>query len=116
MKLFSAVVLLCSVTAFVVESQQSGAYFEEHTEYGEHAKISSATSLFHKEFHQCSIEDSCRYVIKDLNTYKYRKALSEHELPKNRGDYKVWYRKDIVGNLINQTTSLVLVRDFHIFD
>eukprot|EP00112_Aurelia_sp_Birch-Aquarium-sp1_P016560 Seg377.4 transcript_id=Seg377.4/GoldUCD/mRNA.D3Y31 product=Fucolectin-1 protein_id=Seg377.4/GoldUCD/D3Y31 len=96
MKLFRTLVLLCIVTAYVVQSKQKGAYFEEHPGYGEDTKASITTSLFQKAFHQCSIEDRCRYVIKNLKTNEYSKALSEHELPENRGDHKVWYRKDII--------------------
>ena len=50
------------------------------------------TNMFHKSFHQCSIEGRCSFVIENLNKNEFKKVYSENDLPRDRKAFRVWQK------------------------
>ena len=67
-----------------------GSYFKEVSGYGEDDK--SENSLFSKAFHQCGMEESCNFVVKNILTNKFTKVKKEDELPKKKQQNIVWQK------------------------
>ena len=52
--------------------------------------ISAAPILINKGHYQCSIEDTCNYVVKDLRSLTYTTHNKEEELPSMSDWYRIW--------------------------
>lgn len=63
------------------------------------------TNLFHKRFHQCSIDDECNYVVQDINTDEYKKVGRQSQLPINQNGCKIWKKLAIEAPKDGQDAS-----------
>ena len=76
-----------SLFLFFAESTTYGSYFKALSGYGENSN--SKENYFSKAFHQCGMEESCIFVVKNITTKKFTKAKNEYELPMKKGNYIV---------------------------
>eukprot|EP00795_Rhopilema_esculentum_P006935 gene6935-12550_t len=68
-----------------------GSYFIELGDAQEKGSdLSLGTTVFSKNFHKCSLVDSCKYLSLDTNTNKYTQISNEDEIPKSRTGFKIW--------------------------
>ncbi|XP_065060907.1 ficolin-1-like [Rhopilema esculentum] len=68
-----------------------GSYFIELGDVqDEGSHHNSDTTVFNKNFHKCSLAESCKYLSLDTNTNKYTQISNEDEIPKNRTGFKIW--------------------------
>eukprot|EP00112_Aurelia_sp_Birch-Aquarium-sp1_P006493 Seg1716.15 transcript_id=Seg1716.15/GoldUCD/mRNA.D3Y31 product="Fibrinogen C domain-containing protein 1" protein_id=Seg1716.15/GoldUCD/D3Y31 len=79
----------------ISRAKQQGTFFEEIE--SETHKEGTVTNLFHKSFHQCGKEESCNFVIKNLETDKYSKVEKISELPTNRTKFRTWKKVEIIA-------------------
>ena len=83
--LFHVIVCLCST------SNKNSAVFEEVPDGGITVKQEGTmTNLFHKRFHQCSVDKECNYVVHYINTNEYSKVRKQSQLPLHRKMCKIW--------------------------
>ena len=52
-------------------------------------------NLFVKSFHQCSMEDNCNFVAKNLKTNIFSKYVDEDHLPEERKNFII-FKKNLV--------------------
>ena len=89
--------LFCAIYAlFILQYVTStGTFFGEDETFGERKE----GSTFSKTFHECGIDDNCRYVMQNSKTRKFTKLLKKEDLPHAKKDFNVWYRKDVRSKL-----------------
>ncbi|XP_065052173.1 fucolectin-1-like [Rhopilema esculentum] len=93
MGVFILLTLLLSMFYFASiksdESQStSKSVFEEI-----HNPTQIKTSMFHKTFHQCSMEKTCYYVAKDVKNHYFYKFKDEQDIPAERSNLIIWSKK-----------------------
>ena len=95
------IMLFCAIYAlFILHYVTSaGTYFQEDETFGGWKEGSTLSNLFHKTFHQCGIDDNCRYLVQNRKTRKFTKISKKEDLPHAKKDFNVWYRKDVRGKL-----------------
>ena len=88
--LFHVIACLCSAL------NGNRAVFEEQP-YGDIIFKQDGTmpNLFHKRFHQCSIDKECNYVVHYINTNEYRKIGKQSQLPIHRKGCKIWKKMTV---------------------
>ena len=55
-----------------------------------HNPTQTITSMFHKTFHQCSLDATCRIVVKDVKNSKFYKFKDEQDIPTERSNLIIW--------------------------
>ncbi|XP_065067468.1 fibropellin-3-like isoform X2 [Rhopilema esculentum] len=89
MHLTLLVSLFCFATMMAIEIDSSSkAVFEEV-----HNPSQTMTSMFHKTFHQCSMDKSCRFVIKDVKNQKFYRLTDQHDFPAEKSNLIIWVKK-----------------------
>ena len=71
----------------------SGIFYEDITEsVGNtiNGKSIQRTSFIHKSFHQCSLNETCNYVIKNVADGKFNLYNSKDELPVKMTGLRIW--------------------------
>ncbi|XP_065052715.1 fucolectin-1-like isoform X2 [Rhopilema esculentum] len=67
------------------------------------------TSMFHKTFHQCSMDNTCRYVVKDIKNNIFYKFGDEQDIPTERSNLIIWSKKQarrgVQGNIAYKKLS-----------
>ena len=48
------------------------------------------SSLIHKSFHQCSMNETCNYVVKNIASGSFLLFKNEDDLPQNRTGLRIW--------------------------
>ena len=69
------------------------AFYEEITESDGktiNAESIQRSSLIHKSFHQCSMNETCSYVVKNIASGSFLLYNSEGDLPQNRKGLRIW--------------------------
>eukprot|EP00112_Aurelia_sp_Birch-Aquarium-sp1_P004795 Seg1544.4 transcript_id=Seg1544.4/GoldUCD/mRNA.D3Y31 product=Fucolectin-5 protein_id=Seg1544.4/GoldUCD/D3Y31 len=52
----------------------------------------SIQGMFHKSFHQCGMEESCKFVTKNIKTSEFNRIFDEKNLPNDRKNFIVWQK------------------------
>lgn len=73
----------------------TGVFFEEDETFGSKERSSSMAPLFHKAFHQCGIDQSCKFVVQNKLTKIFIKVSKEEDLPLDKNNFRVWYKKKV---------------------
>ena len=71
----------------------TGTFYEEITESDGktiYAEPMQRSSFIHKSFHQCSIKETCNYVIKNIASGSFLLYDSEDDLPQNKTGLRIW--------------------------
>ena len=85
-----SLIYLMTIDSFI---DATGTFYEEITESdGKTINTESMhrSSLIQKSFHQCSMNVTCNYVIKDIASGSFLLYNSEDELPQNRTGLRIW--------------------------
>ena len=84
-------IVACCELAFIsnLKKASSRASFELFS--GE--QDGTITSLFHKSFHQCSLDDDCNFVARNKETNSYKKFYDQINLPKDMKKYVIFKKK-----------------------
>ena len=102
--------MLCKYIAFAVilinlsNAKKQGKFFEEMG--NEEHQEGTGMNLFHKSFHQCGKDQSCNFVIKNLETEQYGKVGKISDLPTNSTKFRIWKKMEIKGKISNSLTTL----------
>ena len=80
------------------------AVFEEISD-GEGKGDGSMHGIFNKIFHQCGLEEGCKFVTKSIKSSEYTKIFDEKEPLKDRENFKIW-RKRIIKEQPNEGERL----------
>ena len=92
--LFHVIACLCSAL------NRNRAVFEEQPDGDITVKQEGTmTNLFHKRFHQCSIDKECNYVVHYINTNEYRQVGKQSQLPFDREGCKIWKKMSLKEQL-----------------
>eukprot|EP00795_Rhopilema_esculentum_P006940 gene6940-12557_t len=84
-----------------------GSYFIELGDVqDEGSHHNSDTTVFNKNFHKCSLAESCKYLSLDTNTNKYTQISNEDEIPKNRTGFKIWKKVTLEGRETQYTIHI----------
>ncbi|XP_065071303.1 fucolectin-1-like [Rhopilema esculentum] len=74
-----------------------------------HNPTQITTSMLHKTFHQCSLDNTCRYVVKDIKNHIFHRFRDEQEIPTKRSNFVIWSKKQarrgIQGNIAYKKPS-----------
>ena len=71
----------------------NGIFYEEILEGDGTTMIEESmqrTSIIHRSFHECSMENDCKYVIKELASGKFTLYNRESDLPLSRTGLRIW--------------------------
>lgn len=73
----------------------------------------TVTNLFHKSFHQCSLEDNCNFVVKNTKTNSFKKYSHAANLPKERKTYVIFKKRSVnlekkIGKYLYIISSTIL--------
>ena len=71
----------------------TGTFYEEITESDGktiYAEPMQRSSFIHKSYHQCSMKETCNYVIRDTTNETFLLYNSEDELPQNKTGLRIW--------------------------
>ena len=99
------------LSAFIFEILASstlsstGAFFEETTGNQDRGGISPIKEKFNKNFHHCSLDKGCTFVIKNIKEGSYQKISNESELPKAREGLLIWKKMIIHNEIAEQITT-----------
>ena len=89
MHLSLLVSLFCFATMMAIEiDSASKAVFEEV-----HNPSQTMASMFHKTFHQCSMDKSCCFVIKDVKSQNFYRLTDHHDIPAEKSHLIIWFKK-----------------------
>ena len=95
-RLVSMLIIIVTVMGSVMSQ---GSFF---VRYGDKTSISpgeeNMQTVFHKSFHQCSLDEDCNFIMKKINDGEYKKVKSETDFPASRNGYHIW-RKMIVKDV-----------------
>ena len=100
------VIYLMTIDSFI---DATGTFYEEITESDGktiYAESMHRSSLIHKSFHQCSMKETCNYVIKDIASGSFLLYNSEDDLPQNRTGLRIW-KKIYFGKCCIKSNSLM---------
>ena len=79
----------CSATMMAIEiDSASKAVFEKV-----HNPSQTMASMFHKTFHQCSMDKSCCFVIKDVKSQNFYRLTDHHDIPAEKSHLIIWFKK-----------------------
>ncbi|XP_065071407.1 fucolectin-1-like isoform X2 [Rhopilema esculentum] len=74
-----------------------------------HNPTQITTSMFHKTFHQCSMDYTCNYIVKDVKSHTYNRFKDEQEIPAERSNFVIWSKKQarrgVPGNIAYKKPS-----------
>ncbi|XP_065071329.1 fucolectin-like [Rhopilema esculentum] len=110
MGLFMLVTLLLNIFCFAsIKSDEnqgtSKSVFKEV-----HNPTQITTSMLHKIFHQCSLDNTCRYVVKDIKNHIFHRFRDEQDIPTERSNVVIWSKKQarrgVQGNIAYKKPSL----------
>ena len=73
------------------ESTTYSSYFKALSGYG--ADYDQTDNSLSIAFHRCGMEESCKFVVKNIMKNKFRMAKNEDELPKQKRNYIVWQKQ-----------------------
>lgn len=76
------------------EMTSSNEIFQFHSGYD------IGDNVFDKGFHTCSIDNNCKFVVKNVITNMTTMYTHEEELPNNLTDYAVFEKKKKTGKII----------------
>ena len=71
------------------------------------------TNLFHKQFHQCSIDNECSYVVHYMNTNEYKKIGKQTLPPFSQNGCKIWKKMAIEESTEGQAASELSFYIYH---
>ena len=60
---------------------------------------------FNENFHHCSLDKGCSFVIKNITEGTYQKISKETELPKGRDGLLIWKKVTIQNEIAEQITT-----------
>ena len=99
-------VFLCNVLCLCSSSYVHRAIFEELPGRKNAVKQERRiTHLFHKRFHQCSIDNACNYVVHYMNTNEYKKVGKATLLSFSQVGCKIWKKVAIEASTEGRAAS-----------
>ena len=95
-RLVSMLVIIVTVIGSVMNQ---GSFFVRYENENSISPVEeNMQSVFHKSFHQCSLDEDCNFIMKKINDEEYKKAKKEKDLPASRSGYHIW-RKMLLKNI-----------------
>ncbi|XP_065061757.1 fucolectin-1-like [Rhopilema esculentum] len=96
MGVFMLATLLVSLFCFALIKSDESQSTRKSVFKEVHNPTQTITSMFHKTFYQCSLDDTCRYVVKDVETSKFYKFKDEQDIPTARFSLIIWSKKNLI--------------------
>ena len=59
------------------------------------------TSIIHKSFHQCSMSETCNFVINNIVSGNFNLYNKEDDLPVNKTGLRIWKKIDYGKHLLS---------------
>eukprot|EP00112_Aurelia_sp_Birch-Aquarium-sp1_P020532 Seg5312.1 transcript_id=Seg5312.1/GoldUCD/mRNA.D3Y31 product=Ryncolin-2 protein_id=Seg5312.1/GoldUCD/D3Y31 len=90
------------------DSASYSLYFKALSGYGQDNNSENSPSS--KAFHQCGMEESCKFVMENILIMTFTKAKNEVELPKKKENHVVWQKQGLTQKdckEISETESTV---------
>ena len=87
----------------------TGTFYQEITESDGttiDAESIHQSTLIHESFHQCSMKETCNYVIKDIASGSFLLYDKEDDLPQNKTGLRIW-KKIHFGKCCIKSNSLM---------
>ena len=94
----------CSATWNSDDGQRKfdGTFFEVISG-ADKANVASMQGTFHESFHQCGMDESCKFVLKNIKISEFHRIFDESDLPKDRKNFIIWQKvakKQIKGKTL----------------
>ena len=68
-----------------------GTFFEVISG-AEKTESESMQGMFHNSFHQCGMDESCKFVAQNIKTSEFNRVFDENDLPKDCKNFIVWQK------------------------